>query len=96
MAGLAGNQSVGCLLQQGNALLDKTGLHITQSLDELKLLQSYRHDNILQVNTTSLHGMFSLSCFMNVFRSLRRKRGQVYGPIFHCEGIIARVFDADT
>ncbi|KAG0716716.1 Serine/threonine-protein kinase pelle [Chionoecetes opilio] len=33
----------------GHAPLDNTRLHITQSLDELKLLQSYRHDNILQV-----------------------------------------------
>nr|AKJ26285.1 pelle [Eriocheir sinensis] len=33
----------------GHAHLDNTRLHITQSLDELKLLQSYRHDNILQV-----------------------------------------------
>ncbi|XP_063868091.1 uncharacterized protein LOC135104487 isoform X2 [Scylla paramamosain] len=32
-----------------HAHLDNTRLHITQSLDELKLLQSYRHDNILQV-----------------------------------------------
>lgn len=35
--------------QHGHAHLDNTRLHITQSLDELKLLQSYRHDNILQV-----------------------------------------------
>lgn len=33
----------------GSASLDNTRLHITQSLEELKLLQSYRHDNILQV-----------------------------------------------
>ncbi|XP_045604643.2 uncharacterized protein [Procambarus clarkii] len=33
----------------GNASLDNTRLHISQSLEELKLLQSYRHDNILQV-----------------------------------------------
>lgn len=32
-----------------NASLDNTRLHISQSLEELKLLQSYRHDNILQV-----------------------------------------------
>nr|APU52028.1 interleukin-1 receptor-associated kinase-1 [Penaeus penicillatus] len=33
----------------GNAALDSIVLHVTQSLDELKRLQSYRHDNILQV-----------------------------------------------
>ncbi|XP_069988358.1 uncharacterized protein [Penaeus vannamei] len=34
---------------QGNAALDSKQLHVTQSFDELKRLQSYRHDNILQV-----------------------------------------------
>ncbi|KAK4320749.1 hypothetical protein Pmani_008406 [Petrolisthes manimaculis] len=33
----------------GNASRADTRLHISQSLEELKLLQSYRHDNILQV-----------------------------------------------
>ena len=40
------------VLQQSETVLGTVPLHISQTLEELRLLQAYRHDNILQVRPT--------------------------------------------
>ena len=85
MMGGFSNQNVSCLSQHSNAHahLDNTRLHITQSLDELKLLQSYRHDNILQVSTPCLR-IACLICCWNVCTLFVMTISCVYCPHFNC------------